>query len=124
MKIGLTLFFASFLTLAIVHNLALTFFLYWKYEWFDIFMHFLGGATVAFGVSALFILKVSYFRTFPKLLPVLLLVLIISIAWEIFEIVGDIVVMDETFLPDTILDLIMDMFGGWMGYTVLKKVSS
>ena len=87
-------------------------------------MHFLGGATVALGVSALSVLKVPYFRTFPKLFPVLVLVLIVSIAWEIFEIVGDIVVMDETFIPDTILDLIMDVFGGWVGYTVLKKVSS
>ena len=45
--------------MALLHQAALTFFLYWTTDWFDILMHFLGGLEM--GLIALFIFVTSGF---------------------------------------------------------------
>jgi hypothetical protein len=121
----LTFFLTTRTTLAVVHISATKFFLYWKYLWFDIPMHFLGGVCVALGLSALPFFRIHVFERFRTPLIYASVTLLVGILWEIFEVTSGIMVIDETFVPDTVLDLVMDVLGGLVGYAVagtLKKL--
>jgi hypothetical protein len=107
---------------ASLHHLALNMFLYWTIDWFDIPMHFLGGATMAF--LALYIFFTSgIFPTIVKLknqkivvfLFLVFFTLVIGLIWELWEIffVMSDVLSDRA---DTILDLIMDIVGAVFVY--------
>lgn len=126
MTLQLILFLATLATLAITHNLAIEFYLYWKYPWLDVLTHFLGGISVVLGYASL-----PFFRMFRMRLAerfqkpgfYLFVVLIIGIIWEIFEVKAGIMILDETFLPDTTLDLLMDVFGGIIGYGLVRVLN-
>ena len=113
---------SALLTLAIVHAAALHFFLYWKYNWFDIPMHFLGGLCVALGFAILPYFRVTLPERYTTFLAYVAVVLIVGLSWEVFEIASGVNVIDEYFVGDTILDIIMDLFGGWVGYTLYKRI--
>jgi hypothetical protein len=102
---------------AILHYIALVNFLYWSVDWFDILMHFLGGATM--GLLALFVFFTSgYIPAFRDLSKnkwvvfyvVLSFTLIIGLGWELWEIFFG---MSNPLLDksDVILDMIMDTIG-------------
>ena len=125
MTLRLTIFFATLTTLAIIHSLANEFYLYWKYAWLDILMHALGGVTVALGISILPFFRTHFFERFQSLGLYVVAALLIGIAWEVFEVLSGIMVVDDTFISDTALDLLMDAVGVAGGYHLvvsLKKM--
>lgn len=109
--------------LAVVHIVAIELVLYWRYAWFDIPMHVLGGTVIALGVFTI----ADLFPKFPKRLlypiPVLLFVLLGSLAWEVYEL-GIGIPIEDDFEIDTSIDLFMDMLGGVVGYIVGYAVST
>ena len=76
-----------------LHAFALAFFLYWKYWWFDILLHFLGGIFV--GLFALYLYYYSRYiqpQHFHKRYAFFLsfaTVALIGIMWEFFEFSSD-----------------------------------
>lgn len=98
----------------ILQDLALQEYLYWRWWWFDILMHFLGGILIG-GIA----LIVSEFTKLP-LLPVTVVALIgIGIGWELFEWVFEL--YDTAWDPvDTSIDLIMDTLGAFLVYGGIK----
>ena len=112
----LELAFVASLT-ALLHYVALVNFLYWNVDWFDIMMHFLGGATI--GLLAMFLFFTSkYFPSISILrqnktavfLIIILFTAVIGLGWELWEIFYGFsnIFTDKT---DMIIDLVMDMFG-------------
>lgn len=114
---------------AILHGIAVAKSLYWIFPWFDVLMHFLGGALVSlFGVWVYKWTRKSelFVRTGHALLNVLLFVFIIGLFWETFEVFFDI--MDVTrveYWGDTLFDFIMNGIGGvfafYLGRSILEK---
>lgn len=86
-------------------------FLYWRYEWFDIPMHYLGGLAIATFMLALI----------PVRRPVLLLVLcvVFFVAWEVFEYVFGIP-REANYALDTAQDLCLDFVGVATSYLAAR----
>lgn len=124
MTVRLTLFLSSLVTLSIVHNVALKFYLYWTYLWLDIPIHVLGGVCVALGISVLPLFRVSVPMWIERMAGTLFVVLIVGILWEIFEFTSGISEFDDTFVFDTTLDLFMDMLGGIIGYGLVRSTQN
>lgn len=124
MPILLTFFFSALTTLALVHALAQEFFLYWKYLWFDIPMHMLGGVCVALGYALLPFFRVTLPPRYTSRMAYLVVVLMVGIAWESFEYAAGISIVSasDDFILDTTFDLIMDLFGGLIGYGIVKQI--
>lgn len=125
LKLTTVFFLITFSLLAVVHYLALQLFLYWKYWWFDIPMHFIGGAVVALGVFVLRDLRVLARSAHLRFIPVLLAVCAVAIAWEVYEVLIGIPIEDD-YVFDTTLDLCMGLLGGAVGYFVgvnLQKIT-
>ena len=90
--------------------------LYWYYSiwYFDMPMHFLGGFCVGLATIWLWSYKNEAFHISPKLIyEVILVVLIIGVGWEIFEIIFNNIIAQGPFdILDTIHDVIFDLSGG------------
>jgi|SRR3989338_7145199 len=104
----LILSFSLAVLLWVLNQVALAFYLYWTLDWYDIMMHFLGGLTI--GVFLICIFRIANVST-RSFLVVFLLAMFISIDWEIFEYVNDIVDPTENYAIDTAYDLVMDALG-------------
>jgi len=109
---------------AALHIFALEFSLYWLYSWFDIMVHFLGGVFV--GLSALwFFFQSGYTMTRQSIQNVILVaggsIIFIGVGWEIFEVLAGIPI-EENFVLDTIIDLIMDALGTFIAGFIFVKV--
>ncbi len=81
-------------------------------------MHFGGG----FAVSMAFAILCFYFSLFTqskaKAIGLSLLsVLVVGVAWEFFEIYAEMTFLSDgaSYIKDTIFDIIMDLFGGYIG---------
>jgi len=122
-------FWESFFVLII---LAILFFwghhyhLFWKYKWFDIPVHFLGGvwaALTALWISCHFGYTNSIINYKLKtFLIVLFAVLIIGISWEVFEVIGKITfIHDVGYWPDTLSDVLNSFMGGIVAYYYFIK---
>ncbi len=99
--------------LAGLHFFALTEFLYWKYRWFDIPMHILGGAAI--GVFA-----VSLIRSYRPFVYVAF-VIVAAIAWEIFEVAAHVADVTEANYPlDTVHDILNDALGAICVYVIAR----
>ena len=116
-------FLISASVLAMIHIISLELFLYWQHLWLDIPVHMLGGATIALGIFAIHDLIPKFPSRLLYPIPVLLLVLVASLAWEVFEIKAG-VPIEANFKVDTMIDLIMDMLGGVIGYVVAYSIST
>ena len=111
----LFIFFLVFM-LGVFQNIAFENYFYWKFWWYDIMMHFLGGAIV----SAILLWVIMY--EFPESLrtiyfrfaPVVLFVLVVGIVWEVYEYhIGIDREYSHTYWRlDTAKDLFDDMVGG------------
>ncbi|MCK5285797.1 MAG: hypothetical protein KAJ58_01055 [Candidatus Pacebacteria bacterium] len=108
--------------------IAQVYFLYWRFWWTDIIMHFMGGFWVA--LFGYYIFYLSDYREKLKTITQKYSLLIISfsfvlgigILWELFELIFAFP-LRYGYLFDTVLDLIMDVFGCLVAYLlVLKKV--
>ena len=117
------LIFILILIIAIFNKLALVNFLYWRFWWFDIMMHFLGGLWI--GLVSLWTYYFSgFFKNLNQKYSFIFLLSIISvcvigIGWEIFEILIDPEYFQEGYISDTILDLIMDVIGGIISSVII-----
>lgn len=124
LKLPTVFFLIAFSFLAVVHVVALQLFLYWHYWWFDLPMHFIGGAVVALGLFTLHDLQLVIPERYLALIPVLLLVLLIAMVWEVYELfIG--VPIEGDYVSDTLIDLVMGLSGGALGYFVgtnLRKI--
>lgn len=126
MNISVALFLIASVTLALVNAVALKFSLYWHFLWLDMPMHFLGGLCVALGYGI-----IPFFGiTLPKFLrskwAYLGATLLVGLAWELFEFVFGISLANdaENLIPDTSLDLVLDLLGGYVGYLLIQKMNT
>lgn len=124
LKLPTIFFLITFLLLAVVHGIALQLFLYWRYWWFDLPMHLIGGVVVALGIFTLHDLRLWVPKRYLKLIPVVLLVLLVAMVWEVYELMIG-VPIEADYILDTGTDLIMGVCGGMLGYFVgtnLQKI--
>ena len=121
LKLSTVFFLVLFSVLASIHIIALKLFLYWKFSWFDIPMHFLGGVVVTLGLFTLYDLKFLIKERHLQLFPVILIVFAVALAWEVYEILIG-VPIDENYVIDTLTDLSMGLFGGLVGYSIGRSI--
>lgn len=97
--------------LAVLNNWAIENHIFWLFVWFDVFMHFLGGVTLA--VLAVGLLK--------KRRPIFFVVglAVAFVAWEVFEYVFG-VPREANYQFDTTLDVLMDTLGAVAVYVVAR----
>lgn len=99
------------LLLALLNAWALSEYLYWRYIWFDVPMHVLGGlALAAFAVGFLKDFK-------PRLF--LLIITVLIIGWELFELSFGLP-REDNYLFDTALDLLMGALGASVIYMLAR----
>lgn len=108
------LFFLSLCAIAALHLVALNASLYWLYLWFDMPMHFLGGAVAGFGFLSWVGERLIPVRS-RAFLATILFVAMVGVAWEIFEWYFSLV-DTLAYWPDTIGDLLCDLLGGAVAY--------
>lgn len=118
------MFLIALSILAGVHLIALELFLYWRYLWLDIPVHFLGGIVVVLGVYAYTELTLPFARLLSgTLLQILSIVVVVMIMWEIFEVWAGIPIYDN-YVYDTALDLMMGFIGGLVGFYIAKRMKT
>jgi len=122
MGIRIVFFVSSLFVLALTHIVAIEFFLYWRYLWFDIPMHFLGGICVALGIWSLPFFRISLPSRFETLLFYGSAALGVGVLWEVFEVAIGVSVTQTGYVFDTVLDLVMDVSGGIVGYGIVKAI--
>lgn len=107
-------FGALFLSLLLtsLNFIALENFWYWKFPWFDILMHILGGLTLGSFMIALF----------PRHRPILYMgaLTVFFIGWEIIEYVGGITTHEANYVFDTAHDLLNDAIGSIVVYMIAR----
>jgi len=119
-EIVFILFSLSLVTLAMTHYVAMSLYLYWMYPLFDVPMHFLGGVVIALGSQTMLFKKMVLFDI-THLLSCLALVLLVGIAWEVFE--WHYVITDMTgYVWDTSIDIVMDLLGGVFGFLLASRL--
>lgn len=121
----------SILTLIIIYlifildMLASHFFLYWRFWWFDIVMHFLGGFWVAFATYYLFYFS-GYFKKITKKFSLftlsLVTLILVGVLWEVFEYLTKVSLNQLNYILDTSLDLLMDVIGWLPAYLILFRI--
>jgi hypothetical protein len=103
------LFLSLSILFAVVHYLAVSASLYWYYWWFDILMHTWGGVLIALGVHSFS--SFSFLRYKPSLVPLLLVLVVATGLWEVFE--WSVGLYDpQTHVFDTSKDVILGFVGG------------
>lgn len=111
-----------------MHTLASIFSWYWVFVWYDDLVHLLGGFFI--GLSILwFIFLSGYISRMVTMPPAkLFLVIVVSVvilgaAWEIYEWIFKATYAKEGYALDTFFDLAMDFLGGSLSvwYFIKKK---
>ncbi len=107
--------------LFLFNNLAAKLSLYWIYRWLDVPMHFIGGALVCWiwliGVSIYKkTLQIDWWQAFWG-------TLIIGVVWEIVEFYMKVSQVVPYYAMDTIKDILMDVIGGLVSYTLWDLIS-
>lgn len=108
--------------LAVTNYLAIELHLYWFYSWFDLTTHTLGGAVAALGIYVLKDFCPRLPTRFQRFSVVWSFVFLVAIAWELFEVWAGISTNEPGYALDTVLDLVMGMTGGVIGYFVGKSI--
>ena len=92
--------------------------LYWYLWWFDMVMHFSGGLLITLGLYT-----VCAFRRFncnPALKMVLIILALVTVTWELFELLTN-MRQPEAYLLDTVYDITIGFIGGLLAYFILRK---
>lgn len=96
---------------------------YYILDWYDIVMHFLGGAWVV--LFFLWIFNTQYAKglsRFTSFLSLVSIVLVVGVLWEALEIYMAINSFDEPgYWLDTPMDIVMDLLGGMYGTFLYRK---
>jgi hypothetical protein len=119
LKLTTVFFVLTLAVLATLHWLSLTFYLYWRWEWVDVLMHFFGGAVAALGLFTVRDFLPRLPERLEYVVPIMSGVIIITLLWELFEffVVG--IPLDMPGIVfDTTLDIIMGIIGGFVGFLV------
>ncbi len=118
---GVSIVFLA-LVIALFQFLANEYYLYWKWWWADIVMHFLGGLFVSASVLwwLRFEIPVGLRSRVPKFLTALLAIIVVGVAWEVFEYVTG-MYNAVNYTLDTTLDLATDVGGMLFAYLLFKK---
>lgn len=90
---------------------ALETYLYWRFAWFDVPMHFLGGLAIA---SFL----VGFWWRFRPVVYALSFALII-VSWELFEFLAG-MPREANYVFDTTLDLLIGSVGAIITYAIAR----
>lgn len=97
---------------SVTHVLAIYYSLYWSLEWFDFIVHALAGGMV--GLVSYLVASWVFAHRFA--MPAACLLLIgVGIAWEVFELVMQMSIIEPGFVSDTLQDLLADIIGGGFG---------
>lgn len=113
------------IALAALHSAAEAHYLYWVYWWYDVMMHFLAGATLGFFVYWFLFVSghgVKGARSRRAIMFwVVFIVLVLGLAWEVFEYVNAIADSHEGYMKDTVNDLILDSCGAALAALVATR---
>ena len=101
----------------LLHIAAIYFHWYWTVTWFDIVMHFIGGAWVGIVTLLVFAERASASRAFVY---ALLGALIVGLLWELYEYAAGVTFSLSAYPIDTTRDLIMDVVGGGAAFFLLR----
>ena len=124
----LKLLFILIWVLALIHMTAEYYHLYWTVRWFDIVTHFFGGVWV--GIATIWLwnfsgyIRKAHLPTKRTVYVALLGGLVVGLVWELFEYVVWFFTWEGlplNYIPDTLLDLVMDFAGSLVGFVILKQ---
>jgi len=116
--------FGLVVLLAVVHFIAVTFYFYWIFWWFDNLSHFLAGFSLGF--FSLYIFYESGLLGNKLSLPQIIFLSFISVmvlggVWEIFEYLNGLTESTEEYSLDVIHDLLADALGAILALLVAKR---
>lgn len=123
MKRNILLYTGFGLTLLLwfLNYIAIINYYFWIIWWYDYMMHFLGG----FIIGVIIIWTYYTWRDVKvSLSTVLLWVIAIGVAWEIYEYMLGAVSVLQKYEIDTTHDLIMDLIGGSVAYLFASSLPS
>ena len=110
----------SIILLFLINFLATKFHWYFSIWYFDMPMHFLGGASVGLMAIWLFLKKEIPF-SMKNIIWLMFIVFLVGSLWEIFEVIFNNMIAGTSFdLLDTISDLFFDLFGGMFAFLFFK----
>lgn len=110
---------------AALHFLAVEYYLYWAYWWYDVLLHFsvgfTGGLSLYWGFFETgLIFKAPKTRAFC-IVAVTLGVFAWGVAWEVFEYAYGITDSHEGYVQDTVNDLILDTSGAVLAALIATR---
>ena len=110
---------------AVAHVVALNFYFYWTFWWFDLSVHFLGGLWVALTSLwiYLFIHSEKELGRRKTFFIVFTAIIVVGGLWEAFEYFAGISPGDN-FIMDTTTDILMDLLGASAGLLYFRKTMS
>lgn len=121
-----------YLTLALaavggsMYFLAIVFSFYWLYWWYDVVMHFLVGLTGGLGLFWGLFDSGLIFRGRPhskaaSVITILICVMVVGVAWEIFEYKNGLTYSVEGYGQDTANDLVLDGCGAFLAALLVTR---
>jgi hypothetical protein len=108
--------------IAVVHYLAMSLELYWRYWWLDIPMHVVGGVFILLLWATMIDLRVVT-RSSMRVKTAVIVVGIVIVLWEVFGVVVE-QGFKVDFVTDTSIDLLCGAVGGAIGYILVRVLYS
>lgn len=103
----------------VLNLIAMKFYWYFSIWWFDMPMHLLGGFWL--GLVFIWFLRLKDL-SFSTIVKIILGVLLIGIAWEVFEIIVNKTIIQNPFNTlDTISDVCFDLVGAFISILYFAK---
>ncbi len=112
-------FFPLALIFLAAHLAALRFHLYWYLPWYDMAMHTAGGFLTIMGFIMFRSLGSRRLGLADWLLPWGLL--LVMVAWEVFEYVYGVAGSHPSYAVDTAIDLLCGATGGLLAYLTVRR---
>jgi len=121
-KIFLILVLLMSALLAVLNFYAGQYFWYWRFSWFDLLMHFIGGITLALLFSYLYKKLVSDYEKIKLAYSIFLPIIIIAVLWEIMEFMIDANLFGKNYFIDTLTDIFIALFGALIIFLFSDKI--
>lgn len=101
----------------VLNYIANVFYYHWTDWWYDVILHFLGGACAGTGFLFLYFifLKISNFEKIKAIKLTFFFVFLVGFVWEIYELKSGATSFFDgiIYVRDTLSDLIIDCCGGF-----------